>query len=215
MTLTLAVLVGVGAELCARATDRPPVGRMAAGTLWIVPTGATIVLVMLLASGGPRLAIGTPFLAAVVVGALCLQAIETAAINPALSWTRPLNVGLAFAVAFAAFTFLPALDPVAAAAAYGLVAVLVAVVVLRGCRSGGRQIALYIAIAATFLTELGLVLHDARHPLVAAGIPLLGLYAVTATAQAILDRAPRRAYLEVALVTGLALACTAFALNHR
>jgi len=215
MALALAALVGAGAQLCARVPGRAIAGRVAKGTTWIVPTGATIVIVILLTSLGPRLAATTPFLAAAVVAAVCLQAIETTSINPALSWTRPLNTGLAFAVAFAVFTFVTGLDAVAVAGVYGLVAALVSLVVLRGCRANAKQLAAYVGVTALLLVELGLMLHDARPPFLAAGIPLLGLYAVTTTAQAALDRAPRRAYFEVALVTGLALVFALFALNRR
>ncbi len=215
MTVTLAALIGVGAELCARGQGRVALGRMAEGTLWIIPAGATIVIGMLLTSVGPRLAVCAPLLAAAVVGALCLQALETNATNPALSWTRSVNTGLAFALAFAVFAFLPGLDTFIAMVSYALVGTLVALVVLRGCRASNSQLAAYVAVTAVLIVELGLMLQDTRPPFLAAGVPLLGLYAVSTTAQAILDRAPRRAYLEVALVTGLALVIVAFSLNRR
>ncbi len=215
MAVTLAALVGIGAELCARGQRTVGPDRIAEGTLWIVPAGATIVIVMILSRVGPRFGFGAPLLAAAVVGVLCLQALEAIAANPALSWTRSLNTGLAFALAFAVFTFLPGLDMPIATASYALVGTFVALVVLRGCRASGSQLAAYVGITAALIVELGLMLQDTRPPFLAAGVPLLGLYAVSTTAQAILDRAPRRAYLEVALVTGLALLLAAFSLHRR
>ena len=205
MALALAALVGAGTEICAGSPARRPMGRLARGTVWIIPTAATLVIVMLLGSLGGRAAIAPPVLAVVVLGALYLQAVEVNAVNPALSWTRPLNTGLAFALAFAAFILVPDLQPLLAAIGYGAVAVLASLVVLRGCRVNARQLIGYVGVTTVFIVELGLILHDVRPPLVAASVPLLGLYAVSTTAQALLDRAPRRAYIEVGVVTGATL----------
>jgi hypothetical protein len=59
------------------------------------------------------------------------------------------------------------------------------------------------------------MLDDVRPPFLTSLVLLLGLYAVSATAQAILDRAPRRAYAEVVLVTVTALALAALAVSRR
>jgi hypothetical protein len=215
LTLALGILIGVGTELCARDLDRSTFGRLTDHTLWIVPTGATIVIVMLLAGAGSRLSSVSSLFAAAVVATIGLQVLEVSGPPVHGTWTRAVNAGAAFALALAVFAFTPSLHAVAAVLINVTAGALVALVVLRDCRASTCDVAAYVGVTAGVVGELGLMLHEVRPSYLAAGIPLLGLYAVSTTAQAVLDRAPRRAYVEVALVTGGALALAALAVGRR
>jgi hypothetical protein len=214
-TISLAFLIGVGAELCARAPERGAIGRLAARTLWIIPTGATVVILVLLASTGPQLSSATPLLAAGVVATMGLQVLEVSGSRALGSWSRPVNTGVAFALALAVFVLTPSLHTVVGAAVNALVGALVALVVLRGCRATAWELTGFVGLAACLTGELGLMLDDVRPPFLTSLVLLLGLYAVSTTAQAVLDRAPRRAYAEVVLVTVTALALAALAVSRR
>lgn len=209
-TVALAALIGIGAELCTRSSARTASGRMASGTLWIVPAGATMITMALLTALGPRLSHAIPLLAGVVAATLVFQGLEMSGLRGVENWSRSLNSGLAFALAFAVFVFTPPLPPAVVAFVYAAVAALVTLVVLRGSRASTWDLVAYVAITAGLIMQLGLMLDDSRSPIVAAGIPLLGLYAVSTTAQAVLDRAPWRAYVEVGLVTFGVLAIAIF-----
>jgi hypothetical protein len=183
--------------------------------LWIVPSGATLVIIALLVLLGPRLAVVAPLFAGAVVGMMLVQALEISGSRALENWSRPVNTGLAFALGLAAFTFAPALAFPAAGIVYAAVAALVTLVVMRGSRASAGDILLYVAATTVLTLQLGLMLHDARSPIAAAGIPLLGLYAVSTTVQAVLDHAPRRAYIEVAAVTVAALILAVTSLGQR
>jgi hypothetical protein len=213
-TLILAALVGFGAELCARTPARGGLALMTRGTLWIIPAAATAVLVMLLGSLGSRIGLIAPLLAVIVVGTMALQAIEVSGPSTAASIARSLNTGLAFAVAFAVFGFMAVWDAAASGFIDALVGALVAVVIVRGCHATWGERITYVGLSAMLVAQMGLMLQDAQSPFLAAGILLLGLYAVATTAQAMLDRAPRRAYVEVVLVTCAGLVLAAVSLAH-
>jgi hypothetical protein len=213
-TVALALFIGVGTELCARSPQRGAIGRLARRTLWIVPAGTTIVTVMLLGSVSLRPSPATPLLAAAVIAIAGLQIMEISEWRALGSWSRLANTGVAFALALAVFVGTPALHIVIGAGLNSLVSALVALVLLRGCRASVRELAAYVGVTAAVVGELSVMVHDARPPYLTALVPLLGLYAISTTAQATLDRAPRRAYAEVVLVTVISLALVAIAVGR-
>jgi hypothetical protein len=214
MTVLLAALIGAGTQLCLRTPGPVQLPRVIGYTVWIVPTGATIAAVVLLAGVGSRLASLTPLLAGAIVGAIVLQSLEARGTRGLLSWTRPVNAGLAFASAAVGFACAPGLAPGFVLGLAALSGALVALVVLRASRPSPLELVTYVGLTALAMVGLGLVASDMRPIFVAAGVPLLALYAITTTTQAFLERAPRRAYLEVAIVTGAALTLAAFVLNR-
>lgn len=210
-TIALAALAGVGAELCAGAGPRRGLAR---GTLWIIPAGATLLTVTLLVALGEPPAPAAPLLAGAVVATIGLQVLEVRGARGNVGWARPLNLAAAFALALGVFVAAPTLPAVPAAAGYAAAGALASVVVLRGSGGSFRLTAVFVGLSAAVITELGLMLQEHRPLFVAAGVPLLGLYIVSSTAQAILERAPRRAYVEVAIAAALA-AIAGLALGRR
>jgi len=206
VTLALATLVGVGAELSNRTSAAPRAWRQALGALWFVPSGCVIVAVLWLsASGTPPPALA-PVAALGVLGLMSLQRLELGGPRAIRGIAHAVNIGAAFAIAFAAYAVAAKL-PAATGAALVVASTLpAALVVLRGTRSSQTESLLYPGVTALAVGELALVLHAATAPVfVSAALLVVALYAVSGVCRARLDAGPRRVYVELAITSVAAL----------
>jgi hypothetical protein len=123
-----------------------------------------------------------------------------------------MNIGAGFALAFGAYVFAASLPLLSAVVLALLASGVIALVVLRGQEELKRSGLTYAAVVAIGVAELAWLLHGERvSPLLFGAVLVLALYASSGICHALLDRAPRQAYLEVAAVTLVSLSAVVIA----
>ena len=182
------------------------------GTRWVVPSGAVLAIVGWLSSLPERSVLLAPLGAGLIIGLVFLQAVEAADSDPVRGAAHATNIGAGFALAFGAYILATSIPMLAAVPVAFLVSAAVALVVLRGeeeLRSEGLTYAVVIALG---IAELTSILYGARvSPLLFSAVLVLALYATSGICHAILDRASRHAYIEVAAVTLVSLSAVVIA----
>jgi hypothetical protein len=141
-----------------------------------------------------------------LVALVVLQTIEGQAEPPLRGITHAVNMAAAFGLGLLAYAGLTNVDGLLRLpGTLGITGLLMAVVLRSVPAAPGRKLG-FVALGALVVTEVGLVLAEAPlPPLWYGGFLLLSLYVVSAASYAMLDRARRRAYVEIGVVTAATL----------
>ncbi len=203
--IALAGLVGLGCQLGGRLPQRPH-RRTPLATVWIIPSGGTLAAVAWLSPLPERWWLLPPACALLIVGLVFLQTVELTGPDGVRAAAHAMNIGAGFALAYGAYVLAYTAPALVAVALNFAVSTAVALVVLRSEGEFRRDRLEYAAVAAVAVAELGWVLYGSRASAFSfAAVLVLGLYATSGICHAILDRAPIRAYVEVATVTLISL----------
>ena len=141
-----------------------------------------------------------------LLGTMMVQRLELAGPRTLRAGAHAISIGLAFALAFVAYTTAAhvaapwALALVAAATAFA------ALTLLRDVRASRMTALGLVGATVVIVTELAFVLAGGpTAPWMCAALLVLVLYAASGASHAVLDMAPRHVYVEVALVTTVGL----------
>jgi len=142
-----------------------------------------------------------------LVALVALQTFEGQAEPPLRDITHAVNMAAAFGLGLLAYAALATVDGfLRLAGTLGITALLMTVVLHTVSVQPGRKLG-FAVLGGVIVAEVGLVLAEAPLlPLWYGGFLLLSLYVVSATSFAMLDRARRRAYVEIGLVAAATVA---------
>ena len=204
--LTLAAIVGIGSEIAAHAVGSDAAWRRGWGTFWFVPAGTALLAVIWFSVFPDRPRSFAPVAVLAVLGTMMVQRLELTGPRTLRAGAHAISIGLAFALAFVAYTTAAhvaapwALALVAAATAFA------ALTLLRDVRASRVTALGLVGATVVIVTELGFVLAGGpTAPWMCAALLVLVLYAASGASHAVLDLAPRHVYVEVALVTAVGL----------
>ena len=204
--LAFAAVVGVGSEIGARIVAPEAAWRRGWGSFWFVPAGSAVLAVVWFSVFPDRPRSLAPLAVLTVLAVMMIQRLELSGPPPLRAGAHAISIGLAFAIAFVVYTTsahaeAPWSLPMAAGAT-----TFAALTLLRDARASRQSILGLAAVITVVVTELALVLSAGPAvPWLCAALLILALYACSGVCHAVLERAPRHAYLELLLVTGAGL----------